>query len=106
MVKRQMDFAAAPQMMMGVAMQAKDNVMGAMQNGSNPMEAMAEEAGSMAGMASSFMGSMGAWVCQENHKSMMNSVGMRYLRTVLGKTRIARVSNEWVLKECGLKGIQ
>nr|CAD7595397.1 unnamed protein product [Timema genevievae] len=44
-----------------------------------------------------------AWVCQEKHKSMVNAVGMRYLRYVYGKTHMNRVSNEWVLKECGLK---
>nr|CAD7434633.1 unnamed protein product [Timema monikensis] len=40
----------------------------------------------------------------EKHKSKENEVGMRYLRNVPGKTRIDRVSNGWVLKECGLKG--
>ncbi|CAG2060105.1 unnamed protein product, partial [Timema podura] len=39
----------------------------------------------------------------EKHKSMVNAVGMRYLRNVCGKSRIDRVINEWVLKECGLK---
>ncbi|CAG2061082.1 unnamed protein product [Timema podura] len=38
---------------------------------------------------------------QENHKSKVNAVGMRYLRNVCGKTHMDRISNEWVL---GLKG--
>ncbi|CAG2058193.1 unnamed protein product, partial [Timema podura] len=33
-----------------------------------------------------------------------DEVGIRYLRNVCGKTRMNRVSNGWVLKECGLKG--
>nr|CAD7567695.1 unnamed protein product [Timema californicum] len=37
-----------------------------------------------------------AWVCQEKHGSKVNAAG--------GKTRMDRVSNEGVLKECGLKG--
>ncbi|CAG2057652.1 unnamed protein product [Timema podura] len=40
----------------------------------------------------------------EYHKNMVNVVGMRYLRNVCGKTRVDRVGNEWLLKECGLKG--
>nr|CAD7427796.1 unnamed protein product [Timema monikensis] len=39
----------------------------------------------------------------EKHKSKVNAVVMRYLRNVCGKTRMDRVGNEWVLKECGLK---
>nr|CAD7588746.1 unnamed protein product [Timema genevievae] len=35
---------------------------------------------------------------------MVNAVGMRYLRNVCEKTLMDRVSNEWVLKDCGLKG--
>nr|CAD7439925.1 unnamed protein product [Timema bartmani] len=45
-----------------------------------------------------------AWVRQEKHKSKVNAVRMRYLRNACGETRNDRVSNEWVLKECGLKG--
>ncbi|CAG2060003.1 unnamed protein product [Timema podura] len=41
--------------------------------------------------------------CQEK-QNKVNAVGMRYLRNVRGKTRMNRVSDEWVLKECGLKG--
>nr|CAD7262320.1 unnamed protein product [Timema shepardi] len=47
-----------------------------------------------------------SWVCQEEHKSKENVVGMRYLIIVCGKTRMDRVGDEWVLKECGLKGGQ
>nr|CAD7258628.1 unnamed protein product [Timema shepardi] len=45
-----------------------------------------------------------AWAYQEKHKSKVNAVEIRYLRIVCGKTCLDRVSNEWVLKECGLKG--
>nr|CAD7260766.1 unnamed protein product [Timema shepardi] len=38
------------------------------------------------------------------HKSKVDAVGIRYLRNVYEKTHMDRVSNEWVLKECGLKG--
>ncbi|CAG2063478.1 unnamed protein product [Timema podura] len=41
---------------------------------------------------------------KEKHKSKVNAVGMRYLRNVCGKTCMDKVSNEWELKECGLKG--
>ncbi|CAG2058782.1 unnamed protein product [Timema podura] len=41
---------------------------------------------------------------KDKHKSKVNAVGMRYLRNERGNTRMDRVSNEWVLKECGLKG--
>nr|CAD7446263.1 unnamed protein product [Timema bartmani] len=41
-----------------------------------------------------------AWVCQEKHKSKVNAFGMKYLRNVCGKSRMDRISNEWVLKEC------
>nr|CAD7411514.1 unnamed protein product [Timema cristinae] len=41
---------------------------------------------------------------EEKHKSKMNAVGMKYLRNVCGKTRVDRVSDEWEMKECGLKG--
>nr|CAD7595635.1 unnamed protein product [Timema genevievae] len=44
------------------------------------------------------------WVCREKHKSKVDAVGMRYLRNVCGETHMDRVSNEWGLKECGLKG--
>nr|CAD7263827.1 unnamed protein product [Timema shepardi] len=44
-----------------------------------------------------------AWVCQEKHKSKVNAPVMRYLRNVCGKTRMDRVSDEWVLKEWSLK---
>ncbi|CAG2068032.1 unnamed protein product, partial [Timema podura] len=40
----------------------------------------------------------------EKHKSKVNEDGMRYLRNVCGKTRMDKVSDEWALKECGLKG--
>ncbi|CAG2060004.1 unnamed protein product [Timema podura] len=40
---------------------------------------------------------------KEKHKSKENAVGMRYLRNVCGQTRMDRDTNEWVLKECGLK---
>nr|CAD7441473.1 unnamed protein product [Timema bartmani] len=46
----------------------------------------------------------GSILGREKHKRKVNAVGMRYLRNVCGKTRMDRVSNEWVLKECGLKG--
>nr|CAD7572167.1 unnamed protein product [Timema californicum] len=45
-----------------------------------------------------------AWFCQGKYKNMVNAVGRRYLRNVCGKVRMYRVSDEWVLKECGLKG--
>nr|CAD7257433.1 unnamed protein product [Timema shepardi] len=40
----------------------------------------------------------------DKHKSKVNAVGVRYLRNVCGKIRIKIVSDEWLLKECGLKG--
>nr|CAD7403120.1 unnamed protein product [Timema cristinae] len=40
---------------------------------------------------------------EEKYKSRVNAVGMKDLRNVCGKTLMDRVSNEWVLKECGLK---
>nr|CAD7591157.1 unnamed protein product [Timema genevievae] len=39
---------------------------------------------------------------KEKHKSKVNAVRMKYLGNVCGKTRMDRVSDEWVLKECGL----
>nr|CAD7431313.1 unnamed protein product [Timema monikensis] len=41
---------------------------------------------------------------QEKHKNKVNASGMRYPINVCGKTRMDRVSNEWLLKECSLKG--
>nr|CAD7445299.1 unnamed protein product [Timema bartmani] len=38
-------------------------------------------------------------LCGEKCKSKVNEVGMRYFRNVCGKTRMDRVSDEWVLKE-------
>nr|CAD7202984.1 unnamed protein product [Timema douglasi] len=42
-----------------------------------------------------------SWV--QKHKSKVDVIGMRYLRNVCGKTHMDRASDEWVLKECGLK---
>nr|CAD7433378.1 unnamed protein product [Timema monikensis] len=43
---------------------------------------------------------------KDKHKSKVNVVAMRYLRNVCGKTRTDRVSDEWVLKECSLRGCE
>nr|CAD7434777.1 unnamed protein product [Timema monikensis] len=40
----------------------------------------------------------------QKYQRKVNAVGMRYLRNVCWKTCMDRVSNEWELKECGLKG--
>nr|CAD7394577.1 unnamed protein product [Timema cristinae] len=45
-----------------------------------------------------------AWLCQEKYKSKENAEGMRYKRNVCGRTRLDKVSNEWLLRGCGLKG--
>nr|CAD7408687.1 unnamed protein product [Timema poppensis] len=39
-----------------------------------------------------------AWVWHEKHKSKGNMVGMRYLRSVSGETRMDRVGDEWELE--------
>nr|CAD7440682.1 unnamed protein product [Timema bartmani] len=41
------------------------------------------------------------FVKEKKKKSKVNAVERRYLRNVCGKTRVYRVSNEWVLRECG-----
>nr|CAD7206195.1 unnamed protein product [Timema douglasi] len=45
-------------------------------------------------------------VKEEKHKSKANAVGLGYLGDICGNTRMDRVSDEWVLKECSLKGNQ
>ncbi|KAF1010546.1 MAG: hypothetical protein GAK29_05048 [Acinetobacter bereziniae] len=44
-----------------------------------------------------------SWVCKAQHMSKINAVGMDFLRSVCGKTRMDRVRNEWVRKECGVR---
>jgi Reverse transcriptase (RNA-dependent DNA polymerase)/Endonuclease-reverse transcriptase len=44
-----------------------------------------------------------SWVCQEKHRSKVNAVGMSFLRSMCGKTRMDKVRNDWVMNECGVK---
>lgn len=43
-----------------------------------------------------------SWVCQSKHESRVNAVGMSFLRSMCGKTRLDRVRNAWVMNECGV----
>jgi hypothetical protein len=44
-----------------------------------------------------------SWVCQEQHKSKLHAVGMSFLRSMCGKTRLDKVRNTWVRNECCVK---